>query len=101
MKQTPWLCPGCGYVKVLENDFHRLKRTRTGYKPRCKDCSNAAHQEWRANNPKKENAQQKRTYKKHRTARLAAHAEWEKENRESINEKRRARYAKRKGEASE
>lgn len=87
---------GCGRLLPLSG-FHRRGRLRDGsprYTALCRECSNEKKREWRAANPDRVTAYNKRDWRVHRDARQRRNAEYRQANRDALIEADRARYAR-------
>lgn len=51
-------CSTCGEEKVITS-FYKRKASIDGYAPHCKDCDNKRRNEWRKNNPERQQESQR------------------------------------------
>jgi len=91
LNMTEKKCPKCGEIKLIDQ-FYKSSSRASGFTSHCKECSNAQHAKYVAENAEKMREYGKdRYYKNHETI-LANRRESNKRNKESIRRKAKEYY---------
>lgn len=90
-------CTKCKISKYY-SEFHRMKSSPDGYKPRCKECRNSSGRKYYTENSDKVKESHKRYYRENLEYRRAKIKEYGRKNKDKASERSRRSYERNRDE---